>query len=53
MMEDIESGKIAVCITKDLSRIGRDYIEVGRYLRDFFPAHNVRLISVNDKRYVM
>ena len=48
MIKDIEAGYINCVIVKDLSRIGRDYIEIGRYLRDFFPAHNVRLISVND-----
>jgi len=48
MIKDIEAGYINCIIVKDLSRIGRDYIEIGSYLRDFFPAHSVRLISIND-----
>ncbi|MDR1059716.1 MAG: recombinase family protein [Clostridiales bacterium] len=48
MMEDIESGKIDCCITRDLSRFGREYIETGRYLRRIFPAYGVRFIAIND-----
>jgi DNA invertase Pin-like site-specific DNA recombinase len=48
MMEDIESGKINCCITRDLSRFGREYIETGRYLRRIFPAYGVRFIAIND-----
>lgn len=48
MMNDIISGKINCVIVKDLSRLGREYIETGRYLRQIFPAYGVRFISVND-----
>ena len=48
MMLDIESGKIDCVIVKDLSRLGRDYIETGRYLRRIFPAYGVRFIAIND-----
>jgi DNA invertase Pin-like site-specific DNA recombinase len=48
MMADIESGKINCVIVKDLSRLGRDYIETGRYLRRIFPAYGVRFIAIND-----
>ena len=48
MMNDIVSGKINCVIVKDLSRLGREYIETGRYLRQIFPTYGVRFISVND-----
>jgi DNA invertase Pin-like site-specific DNA recombinase len=48
MMEDIKDGKINCVIVKDLSRLGREYIETGRHLRYTFPAYGVRFISVND-----
>ena len=48
MMADIESGKINCVIVKDLSRLGREYIETGRYLQRIFPAYGVRFIAVND-----
>jgi DNA invertase Pin-like site-specific DNA recombinase len=48
MMEDIESGLVNCCITRDLSRFGREYIETGRYLRRIFPAYGVRFIAIND-----
>jgi DNA invertase Pin-like site-specific DNA recombinase len=48
MMADIESGKVDCCITRDLSRFGREYIETGRYLRRIFPAYGVRFIAIND-----
>lgn len=48
MMQDIESGKINCVIVKDLSRLGREWIETGRYLQQIFPAYGVRFISVND-----
>lgn len=44
----IKAGEINCLIVKDLSRLGRDYIEVGRYLQNFFPEHDVRFISVDD-----
>ena len=48
MMEDIKSGKVNCCITKDLSRLGRESVEMGRYLRRIFPAYGVRFIAIND-----
>jgi DNA invertase Pin-like site-specific DNA recombinase len=48
MMADIESGKVNCCICKDLSRLGREYVETGRYLRRIFPAYGVRFIAIND-----
>ena len=48
MIADIEAGKIGCVITKDLSRLGRNYIEAGSYIEIFFPKHNVRYIAVTD-----
>lgn len=48
MKNDIESEKINLVITKDLSRLGRDYIGTGYYLEKYFPAKRVRYIAVND-----
>ena len=48
MIEDIEQGKINAVITKDLSRLGRDYIGTGHYIEKYFPSKKVRYIAVND-----
>lgn len=48
MIADIGSGAVNCVVVKDLSRFGRDYIEVGRYLERWFPEHGVRFISVSD-----
>lgn len=48
MMSEIEAGTVNCVIVKDLSRLGRDYIETGRYLRRIFPAYGVRFIALND-----
>ena len=48
MIKDIELGKINMVITKDLSRLGRDYIETGEYIEKWFPEKNVRYVSVTD-----
>lgn len=48
MIADIEAGKIGCVITKDLSRLGRNYIEAGSYIEIFFPRHNVRYIAITD-----
>lgn len=48
MISDIESKRINLVITKDLSRLGRDYIETGYYIEKYFPERNVRYIALND-----
>lgn len=48
LMKDIESGKIDTIITKDLSRMGRDYIAMGNYIEKIFPEKNIRYIAIND-----
>lgn len=48
MLADIEAGKIDCVIVKDLSRFGRDYIDMGYYLERYFPSHRVRFIAIND-----
>lgn len=48
MMEDIKQGRIDCVICKDLSRLGREFVETGRYLRRVFPAYGVRFIAIND-----
>lgn len=49
MLADIEDGKIDCVIVKDLSRFGRDYIDIGYYLERYFPAKSVRFIAINDQ----
>ena len=48
MIEDVENGKINMIITKDLSRLGRDYIKTGYYIENYFPEKNVRYVSILD-----
>ena len=48
MKEDIECGKINTVITKDASRLGRNYIASGELTEEYFPLHNVRFIAIND-----
>ena len=48
MIADIEVGKVTCVITKDLSRLGRNYLESGAYIEVFFPKHQVRYIAVNE-----
>lgn len=48
MLKDIEDGKINLVITKDLSRLGRDYIQTGYYTEVYFQQKRVRYIAVND-----
>ena len=48
MINDIEAGRISCVITKDLSRLGRNYIESGSYMEVFFPKHNIRYIAITD-----
>lgn len=48
LIEDAEKGKINCIIVKDLSRIGRNYIDVGYYLERYLPSKNIRVIAIND-----
>ena len=48
LISDIETGKINTIITKDLSRMGRDYISMGEYIERIFPEKNIRYIAIND-----
>ena len=48
MIEDIEAKKVNMVITKDLSRLGRDYIMTGHYMERYFPEKRVRYISLLD-----
>ena len=48
MLQDIKNKKIDCVIVKDLSRLGRNYIEVGRYIERLFPLLGVRFIAIND-----
>ena len=48
MLEDIDLGYISIVIVKDMSRLGRDYLQVGFYTDTYFPDRNIRLIAVND-----
>ncbi len=48
MIADIEAKKVNMVITKDLSRLGRDYIMTGHYMERYFPEHRVRYISLLD-----
>jgi len=48
MMRDIEAGNVNCVIVKDLSRLGRDYIEAGRLIQKTFPAFSVRFIALTD-----
>ena len=48
MMDEIKAGRVNCVIVKDLSRLGREYIETGRFLERIFPAYGVRFIAVTD-----
>lgn len=48
MLNDIDAGKVNMVITKDLSRLGRDYIMTGYYTDIYFSKKNIRYIAVND-----
>ena len=48
MIADVEAGKVKRVIVKDMSRLGRDYLQVGMYTEIFFPEHDVHFIAVND-----
>ena len=49
MLKDIENGRINCVITKDLSRLGRDYIQCGYYVEQYFPQKKIRYISILDQ----
>ena len=51
MIRDIENGKINMVVTKDLSRLGRDYIETGEYIEKWFPENNKICFSNRWNRY--
>ena len=48
LISDVDDGLVAVVMVKDFSRLGRDYIGVGEYVEQYFPARGVRIISIND-----
>ena len=48
MMEQLQLGKASAVFVNDLSRLGRNYIEVGRLTDEFFPEHDIRFVSVSD-----
>ena len=48
MIADIEAGKINMVITKDLSRLGRNYVQSGLYIENYFPEHEVRFVAILD-----
>lgn len=48
LLEDIEMGYVSTVIVKDLSRLGREYLQVGYYTETCFPDHDVRFIAIND-----
>ena len=48
MMAELEKGNASAVFVKDLSRLGRNYIEVGRRMEEFFPEHDIRLVAISD-----
>ena len=48
LLEDMRKGNINCVLVKDLSRLGRNYIEVGNYIEQIFPIFNIRFIAIND-----
>ena len=48
LLEDMRKGNINCVLVKDLSRLGRNYIEVGNYIEQIFPLFNIRFIAIND-----
>lgn len=48
MLADIEAGNVGTVITKDLSRLGRDYLKTGEFIEIIFPNYDVRYIAIND-----
>lgn len=48
MMAELDKGHASAVFVKDLSRLGRNYIEVGRLIEEYFPEHNIRLVAISD-----
>ena len=48
LLQDIENKTINMVITKDLSRLGRDYIKTGEYIENYFPEKNIRYVAITD-----
>ena len=49
LTDDIDTGLIGTIITKDMSRLGRDFLETAYYISEYFPKNNVRYIAINDQ----
>lgn len=49
MLSDIEKGTVNCVIVKDLSRLGRNFLETGYYIEEYFPVHHVRFIAIADE----
>lgn len=49
MLSDIENGTVNCVIVKDLSRLGRNFLETGYYIEEYFPIHHVRFIAISDE----
>ena len=48
MLQEVEAGRVATVITKDLSRLGRNYLKTGELIEIVFPENGVRYIAIND-----
>ncbi|MDO5556355.1 MAG: recombinase family protein [Clostridia bacterium] len=48
LLQDIENKNINMVLTKDLSRLGRDYIKTGHYIENYFPQNNIRYVAITD-----
>lgn len=48
MLQDLTNGRINCVVVKDLSRLGRNYLETSEYLENFFPEAGIRFIAVNN-----
>ena len=48
MLQDIENKTINMVVTKDLSRLGRDYIKTGHYIENYFPQNSIRYVAITD-----
>ena len=48
MMSDVQNGIVNMVVVKDLSRLGRNYIEVGKYIEDVFPEKGIRFVAIGD-----